>query len=220
MARKKLNWLEKRVIPGQLDYAGRIFEQFAGLVRGRVLDFGCGVGATMECMRTRSGARPVGVDIAHNNLFQNPFVRFDGNVLPFADSTFDLVTEIFVLHHSPVLERNFAEMVRVAKDQLVLVEDVWTDKRNRRYLVRNHVIFDAFMVFLTWLGLAEWKTDFRYYFRDREGWLELFRRHGLHVIEDRELHLYPRDRVLHRLFVVAKHPPAAAAEPAESRERA
>ncbi|MFN7951817.1 MAG: glycosyltransferase family A protein [bacterium] len=58
--------------------------------------------------------------------------------------------------------------------------------------MRNHVLFDAFMVLLTWLGLAEWKTNFKYYFRDRDQWLELFRRHGLRVLEDRELHLRPR----------------------------
>lgn len=207
MSAKKHNWFEKRIMPGQLDYSGKILASFRDRVRGRVLDFGCGVGAMMECMHTQTGAQPVGVDIAHNNLWSNPFVRFDGQTLPFKDASFDLVTEIFVLHHSPILEKNFAEMVRVAKNELVLVEDVWTNKQNRWWLHRNHVIFDAFMVALTWLGLAEWKTNFKYYFRDRDGWLELFRRHGLHVIEDRELHLGPGDIVLHRVFVVAKNPP-------------
>ena len=48
--------------------------------------------------------------------------HFDGTVLPFADDSFDLAVSLDVLEHIPAGDRarHFAELVRVARDQVVV----------------------------------------------------------------------------------------------------
>ena len=61
----------------------------------RVLDIGCGLGATVRRLRSRYGAQAYGVELSTNQLklADSPagLVRSKGDCLPFADSLFDAV---------------------------------------------------------------------------------------------------------------------------------
>ncbi|MCW5873219.1 MAG: class I SAM-dependent methyltransferase [Anaerolineales bacterium] len=69
---------------------------------GRVLEIGCGTGGLMHKLRT-AGYRPIGIDFAAEAIEftrergDGPVARASANELPFADSSFDLVTCVDVL---------------------------------------------------------------------------------------------------------------------------
>jgi SAM-dependent methyltransferase len=96
----------------------------AGDVAGRrILDGGCGAGALLAALRER-GAVVVGIDkssrmleLARRRLGDNADLRVAelGNLLPFADGTFDDVTASLVLHYLEDWGPALAEIRRVLK---------------------------------------------------------------------------------------------------------
>lgn len=103
---------------------GKIFpyEKYNGK---QVLEIGCGLG-TMLMNWAQSGAFCTGVDLNPTSVSQTK-IRFelkklradvrleDANILPFDDSSFDYAYSWGVLHHSPNIEKSFAEIFRVLK---------------------------------------------------------------------------------------------------------
>ncbi len=69
---------------------------------GRALDFGCGDGWFGRSFgEHRLAHETVGVDVQRRaRAFAEP-VLYDGQRLPFADRSFDLVSSVDVLHHCP-----------------------------------------------------------------------------------------------------------------------
>lgn len=90
-----------------------------------VLDIGCGNGYIMSKF-ARSGAQVFGLDISESALavtrrrlnllnLKGDLLQVDAAWLPFADSSFDLVYSLGVLHHSPYTEACFREIYRVLR---------------------------------------------------------------------------------------------------------
>jgi len=90
-----------------------------------VLEIGCGMG-TMAMNWAKNGALVTAVDLnafaveqtsRRFELFDlnGAIVQSDANNLPFSDASFDYAYSWGVLHHSPNLDRSFAEMMRVLK---------------------------------------------------------------------------------------------------------
>ncbi len=109
----------------------RVFEpvhealiQALGPLEGRrVLDVGCGTGTLTVALAGRS-ARAIGVDpaprmVAQARAKQNDapvsFLVASAESLPFADSSFDLATASFTVHHWRDAERGLAELARVLR---------------------------------------------------------------------------------------------------------
>lgn len=95
----------------------------AGLLRGRILNVGCGTGG-FNVLAAGAGARAVGVDddaeaIAICGLKAHKvggaFVRAHAEALPFRDGAFDLVHCFSVIEHVASVEATVAEMVRVTR---------------------------------------------------------------------------------------------------------
>ena len=98
------------------------FDQFAGK---RLLEVGCGMGTDL-LQFARGGAACTGVDLTprsveisslHFGLYnmRADFVLADGERLPFADASFDVVYSNGVLHHTPDTEQAVRELHRVLK---------------------------------------------------------------------------------------------------------
>jgi SAM-dependent methyltransferase len=91
-------------------------------IRG-VLDVGCGDG--LSTAQFPPTVRTFGVDTSLDMLRRGGVQRScvaDAKRLPFPDNSFDLVNGWEVLHHDPTPEQMVAEMVRVARRQVVLFE--------------------------------------------------------------------------------------------------
>ncbi len=89
-----------------------------------LLDAGCGTGAMLELLRRDSpGKRYTGVDLSEKmietakkkHLEEILFVAGDCEALPFADSSFDVVTCSMSFHHYPNPDKFFTSLHRVLR---------------------------------------------------------------------------------------------------------
>jgi SAM-dependent methyltransferase len=99
--------------------------------RGRVLDFGCGMGRTVQTLRDRGtdawGCDPVIRE--HTPTSVRPFLmRMEGGI-PAPDKSFDVVTSNYVFEHVTDMESTLSEIARVLKpggELLALYPDRYT----------------------------------------------------------------------------------------------
>ena len=127
------------------------FLDFVGASAGeRVLDVGCGTGALASALVRRVPvAELCAVDlspayIAHARATQpDPKIRYevgDACALPFADSSFDRVLSLLMLHFVPSASTAIAQMCRVARPGATVGAAVW-DARGG--FVANRLFFDT-----------------------------------------------------------------------------
>jgi SAM-dependent methyltransferase len=82
--------------PGGLELTARAVSKCAFVAGARLLDLGCGAGATVECLRRVYGFNAIGVDISNQRAIHTglkngsfPFVQARAESLPFASQTMD-----------------------------------------------------------------------------------------------------------------------------------
>lgn len=111
-AKRKSLWLRKTIA-----------QCFGGATSLACLDVGCGIGLLHQYLEG-SVHSLTGVDISSEAIAdaasrnpQNTYLVYDGHLLPFADSSFDICLAVCVLHHlQPTSWRDFvAEMARVTR---------------------------------------------------------------------------------------------------------
>lgn len=102
----------------------------SGMDVASILDTGCGTGRGISYFRTYfPQCRVVGNDVSADLLKvaaeqylipQDDLICCSSYELPFADNSFDIVTEFGILHHVAEPERVVAEMVRVARKAIFI----------------------------------------------------------------------------------------------------
>jgi ubiquinone/menaquinone biosynthesis C-methylase UbiE len=116
-------YMRLTAIPGGRPFSR--FVDFASLPGKDVLEVGCGSGIAVQLF-AEAGAAVTAVDLtpwavgttrARLEAFEleGEVLEADGERLPFADSSFDLVFSWGVIHHSTDMDRALAELVRVCK---------------------------------------------------------------------------------------------------------
>jgi len=104
-----------------------------GVLYGKMLDFGCGVGRMTRAF-SRFFSSCVGIDVSgkmvelakefNADRSHCEFVTSASATMPFADATFDFVFSVLVLQHLPkksMILGYISEFIRVAKDGAVIV---------------------------------------------------------------------------------------------------
>lgn len=134
--------------PEQQLHPGR--KRVADLVKNNsqsVLDVGCGIGYDYKFYKN-SDTTYMGVDITPKFVAVAkekgvPTKVASALKLPFPNGSFDSVVCKDLLVHLPPgdMEKAFREMVRVAKKQVVTLEDEWQDK-TRIMLCENYASYD------------------------------------------------------------------------------
>lgn len=114
-----------------------------------ILEIGCGSGAFGLRLQKRFGSTTnVGPDVSLNLLNQHPFLPVLGNgqSLPFADQSFDLVGACAALHHIHNLEHTLSEVFRCLKPagHVIFVEPN-ADHPYRRVVVDGGFLRDWFL---------------------------------------------------------------------------
>ncbi len=150
---------------------------------GNLLDIGCGDGKLASLLSDiRPAIRIAGVDVAAREQISFPVRLYDGVSLPFADSSFDAVMLIDVLHHTgeplPLLQ----EALRVSRGSLI---------------VKDHICqgFAAAtrLRFMDYIGNSGLGVSLPYNYLLPHEWDDIERLLGLNVlVKKNELKLYPQ----------------------------
>jgi len=160
----------------------------------KVLDVGTGDGTiAASIMKHRADVAIKGVDVLQRPTTQIPVTVFDGHHLPFADSSFDCVLFVDVLHHTADADVLVREAARVANNSVV---------------IKDHLLEGMFagptLRFMDWVGNRGHDVMLPYNYLRRSKWDQIFSGAGLQVHSWRgELGLYPDpaswlfDRQLH-----------------------
>lgn len=152
----------------------------------KILDFGCGDLSLASALKEkRPQLQITGVDVV--DFGKRPkdisFVRYDGKVLPFSDSSFDTVLSFHVLHHCKDPEQAFKECLRVTKRRMLLIEPV------ARYSIEI-----LGMKFMDWL-FNVWKSEsipLTFQFLTYNRWKSVFAKYNLHVRSKKDVEILPK----------------------------
>ena len=123
-------YLENWVYAHRAQWTARRIAPFVN-VGDRVLDVGAGDCQLDEILRHRSGCEVVAVDVTDSNRTSDSVILYDGQRLPFADKSFDVVLLIFVLHHTSDPGTVLEEAQRVSRTRIIAFEDInktWWDR--------------------------------------------------------------------------------------------
>lgn len=170
-----------------------------------LLDVGCGDGdLARQIAELRPDVSIRGVDVLVRPTTYIPVEPFDGQRLPAADCSVDVVLAVDVLHHTDNPLTLLAEAARVARKGIV-IKDHLSDAPLAGHTLR----------FMDWVGNAPHGVRLPYNYWPRPRWHAAFEALGLVIEEWHEtLGLYPRpaswlfERRLH--FLTRLRPPRPA----------
>ena len=106
--------------------ANALVGSFASAIKpySRVIDLGAGKGLLAQEMVRRFNARVTMVDVASYNQSDLPLTVCDSRALAFANDSFDYAILSFVLHHTCNPDTILREALRVAREVIVIENDV------------------------------------------------------------------------------------------------
>jgi len=136
----------------------------------RILDAGCGTGATMELLKefgTVDGIdlSQTAIDFCKGRVLNN--VRL-GDVcnLPYADNTYDLITGLGILEHTDNPDLNLSEFRRVLKDDGIVIMTIpaynflWTTADDH-YMHKKRYVVEEVQDLLDEAGFKTVKLSYR-----------------------------------------------------------
>ena len=112
---------------GLKNRSAKIFLQIEPFItrESSVLDLGCGDGKVGELIAARKNNKVVLADVVNYNKTELPFHIYDGNKLNFADTSFDHVLLLTVLHHTDNPVQVMKEALRVAGKSVIVIESTY-----------------------------------------------------------------------------------------------
>ncbi len=147
-----------------------------------VLDVGCGDGYLAFClMQNRSDIVIQGLDVLHRKKTYIPVKMYDGQHLPYADSSFDTIMFVDVLHHSRSIERLLNEAIRVTR-KIIIIKDH----------LKNGLVAGPTLRMMDNIGNVRFNVELKYNYWPRKKWLRTVNAMGLVVCDWQEkLGIYP-----------------------------
>jgi ubiquinone/menaquinone biosynthesis C-methylase UbiE len=130
--------------PGGLALTNELLNQLEFQARTRVLDLGCGYGASLRFVQERFDCEVFGLDISRQLLagdqrrpFELCLIQSDINAIPLAENTFDLILMECVVSIFG-MEKMFTECKRLLKtDGKILVTDLYARKADGLHEIRK-----------------------------------------------------------------------------------
>jgi SAM-dependent methyltransferase len=164
--------------------ARALSKHLAGIIPARfhILDIGCGDGLIARLItERRSDVHLRGLDVLVRERTCIPVERFDGEVIPYDDASFDGVMFVDVLHHTHDPMVLLREAVRVAR-QAVVIKDHTVDG----------LLAGRTLRVMDWVGNSRYDVSLPYNYWTKQEWLEAFHDLGVKVGSwTTSLELYP-----------------------------
>jgi SAM-dependent methyltransferase len=159
-----VGWLHRRLVkPRQSDRLAGILTELLP-EEGRVLDVGCGTGRIARLVVQRNSRLEIqGIDILVQPRAEIAVQQFDGEVIPFADRTFDAVLLVDVLHHTSNQAQLLTETLRVCR-RAVIVKDHFC----------NGLFSFIVLAFMDWVGNRALGVRSPCNYLSKEQWAQLF----------------------------------------------
>ena len=163
----------------------QISKNIAGIIPDNVvsmLDVGAGTGEMAFAVNNfRPELTVSGVDVYIRPKTFVPVVKYDGDVLPFGDASFDAVMSVDVLHHCNDPVAVLKECARVSK-RYVIIKDHIADS-NYDFKVLS---------FMDWVGNRAHGVVLPYNYLSSSAWQTAFDEAGLNIVQSvKNLELYP-----------------------------
>ena len=151
-----------------------LFKKFID-TNSKIIDIGCGSGQfALELQNKNHDVTAVDVNDKTNTIAITPVI-YDGLKLPFKNNQFNICMLITVLHHCHKPNDVFAEAVRVSKDKIFVLEDVYSN---------------WFMKRLTWFMDSLMNYEFighPHTNKSENEWEKLFKLHNLKLIHKKKV---------------------------------
>lgn len=151
-----------------------------------VLDVGAGSGRFGRVLEERLKVKVTGVDVYDYSDHTIPFFTYNGKKLPFPDKSFDCVFFAFVLHHIRHQEEMMREACRVARGQIIICEDVYTNQVERLFTCwndwHNNILQGWVKARKGYLKGSPAKMPMPLTFRSIQGWRDFFRQFPLELL--------------------------------------
>jgi len=154
----------------------------------KILDWGCGTAIVGKTFQDFFQAELFGVDVQDVRTVKIPFKITDGKSLSFPENSFDVVLINYVLHHSEDPVSVLKEAKRVARDKIVIYEDLPEDILSKLICQLHGISFDIFFGNPT-------KTSFK----SESDWEKIFKETGLNIIFKKRVNNFP---VKKELFIL------------------
>ncbi|KKQ23850.1 MAG: hypothetical protein US40_C0010G0030 [Candidatus Roizmanbacteria bacterium GW2011_GWC2_37_13] len=158
-----------------------LFQKHNYVIKGKVLDFGCGDGFFTEIVFGK-GKIDVGLDLknsralrADENKTYKKVVYYDGKKIPFPDKYFSTVISNCVLEHIPNLKQSLSEIKRVLKPKGFFLTSVMTD-RWEDYLFGKNIIGNKYLQIMR-------KRQEHYNLLSSKQWNSIFEKTGFKIIK-------------------------------------
>jgi len=183
-----------RILPGFKNRAKRVSSYIRPwLSQGdRVLDFGCGNLLIAQSLDSTLDIDILGVDVIDVNATPLPFILYDGKVIPFGNDSFDVTYAAFMLHHTTNTRSLISECIRVTKQRLLILEDVY---KNKFELFISKALDHANL-------LTSSNMNIPFNFRKENEWISLLHHPKLNLIDTQKVRPVAFRPTRHRLFIL------------------
>jgi SAM-dependent methyltransferase len=147
-----------------------------------VLDVGCGDGLIAHLLaETRPDIKLRGLDVLARNHSYISTERFDGEIIPYDDASFDGVMFVDVLHHTSDPMSLLREARRVARKSVVIKDHIL-----------DGLLAGPTLRAMDWIGNARYGVALPYNYWTKWQWLEAFKELGVEIaLWTPTLGLYP-----------------------------
>jgi len=147
-----------------------------------LLDIGCGNGfLAVRLMQIRPDISVKGIDVLIRDCAYIPIEVYDGENLPYMDSSFDAVMLVDVLHHAENPEQLLREAVRVARKTVIIKDHLLSG-----------ILAGPTLRFMDKIGNLRHDVNLVYNFWKKEKWMQTISSIGLSIADWREhLGIYP-----------------------------
>lgn len=157
-----------------------LFQKYNKLIKGKVLDFGCGEGFFARLVFGKNKIS-VGLDLFNNKRIEEAkkekiykkITLYDGNTIPYSNDFFNTIVSNCVLEHIPNIKISLTEIYRVLKPGEYFLTSVMADQWENN-LFGSKIFGKKYLKYMR-------KTQYHYNLFSNKKWQSNFKKVGFKI---------------------------------------